>query len=144
MNVFEECLTDGEFTERWRPVVERLAERAHEWPMVTPTPEDFWVWDPIECPESKETGGLLIWTDLVCRTGNSVGVTLGAQVDRVGLRCGSLSSHCPGAAGELDDFTLVVPVAEGRSLSDVADALLDWFVIESQRWDQFQKRLAED
>ncbi|MFE1383615.1 hypothetical protein ACFW6S_32180 [Streptomyces sp. NPDC058740] len=143
MNVFAECLTDWEFADRWRPVAERLAERAQEWPMTRPGPEDFWIWRPIECRESRECGGLLIWTDLVCRADDSVGVTLGAQVDRAGLRCGPLSSHSPGGAGELDDFTLVMPMDEGGSLRDVADALLGWFVDESRRWDAFQQRLEE-
>jgi hypothetical protein len=143
VNVFEECLADWEFAEEWHPVIERLAECAHDWPMKSPSPEEFWVWDPIECPETREAGGLLIWTDLVHRASNSVGLTLGAQVDRAGLRCGPLDSSCPGGAGELDGFTRFTLTHEGRSLGEIANELLAWFVRESQRWDRFQRRLTE-
>jgi hypothetical protein len=133
VNVFEECLADWEFAERWRPVIERLAGRASDWPMIAPAPEDFWVWEALECQESREAGGLLIWVDLVDRARNSVAATLGAQVDLAGLRCGPMHSHCPGGSGELDGFTRFTLPLEDRSLTDIADALLDWFVRESQR-----------
>ncbi|MFH8383930.1 hypothetical protein ACH4E7_23785 [Kitasatospora sp. NPDC018058] len=141
MNVFEERLAEGDLPEQWRLVVERLAVRARSWPAAAPALEDFWVWEPISCPESRDGGGLLVWADLVHGDGRFVRRTLGAQLDRAGLRCGELNSHSPGSARELDDFALVVPAAQGRSPHELADALLDWFVHRARKQPEVRRRL---
>ncbi|GGU84862.1 hypothetical protein GCM10010211_58630 [Streptomyces albospinus] len=121
MSTFDDYLADWEFGEDWRPVVERLAARVTSWPSGAPGPEDFCVDFPVDV---LWTDGLLVWTGLV-------GTCLGGQIDRTGLRCGTLNPHNPG--DHLD--CRFVLLGAGRSLSDLADALLDWVAAQADRGD---------
>lgn len=124
MSAFDEYLTDWEFGEDWRPVVEHLAARVTSWPSGAPEPEDFCVDFPVDV---LWTDGLLVWTSLVDPVRNST--CLGGQIDRTGLRCGTLNPHNPG--DHLD--CRFVLLGEGRSLPDLADVLLDWVAAEAAR-----------
>lgn len=119
MNTFDDYLADWEFGEDWRPVVEHLAARVTSWPSGAPEPEDFCVDFPADV---LWTEGLLVWT----RLGSTC---LGGQIDRTGLRCGTLNPHNPG--DHLD--CRFVLLGEGRSLSDLTDALLDWVTGQAGR-----------
>lgn len=126
MSTFDDHLADWEFGEDWRPVVEHLAARVTSWPSGAPEPEDFCVDFPADV---LWTEGLLVWT----RLGNTC---LGGQIDRTGLRCGTLNPHNPG--DHLD--CRFVLLGEGRSLSDLADALLDWVTAQAGRAGSVQQR----
>jgi hypothetical protein len=126
-SAFADYADEGDLPDFWRPVVERLADRAHDWPDCLPPPDEFCVSEAIDCPEAAD-GGLLVWTDLPDRTRQRVERTLGGQFDRAGLRCGPLDSHAPGQPRDLGKLTwLTVPLA-GHPLPDLADRLLAWFV----------------
>src|SRR6266700_6273196 len=92
MNFFDEYLTDWEFADEWRPVIERLAERSATWP-AAPEPDDFCVDFPVDV---LWRDGLLVWVSLVDPVHNAVDCCLGGQFDRTGLRCGTLNPHNPG------------------------------------------------
>ncbi|MFE3905602.1 hypothetical protein ACFXPY_36310 [Streptomyces sp. NPDC059153] len=126
MSTFDEYLTDWEFGEDWRPVVEHLAARVTSWPRGAPEPEDFCVDFPVDVLWAD---GLLVWTSLVDPVRNMISTCLGGQIDRTGLRCGILNPHNPG--DHLD--CRFVLLGEGRSLSDLADVLLDWVAAEAAR-----------
>ncbi|MFE4018537.1 hypothetical protein ACFXPZ_14100 [Streptomyces sp. NPDC059101] len=120
MSAFDEYLTDWEFGEDWRPVVEHLVARVTSWPSGAPEPEDFCVDFPVDV---LWTDGLLVWTSL----GDPVRNVIGGQIDRTGLRCGILNPP-----GDYLDCRFVL-LGEGRSLSDMADVLLDWVAAEAAR-----------
>ncbi|WP_225833401.1 hypothetical protein [Streptomyces sp. NK08204] len=126
MGPFHEYLTDWEFGEEWRPVVERLAARVTTWPSGAPEPEDFCVDFPVD---GLWTDGLLVWVSLVDPLRNRISTCLGGQIDRTGLRCGTLNPHNP---GDRLDCRFVL-LGEGRSLSALADVLLDWVAAEAAR-----------
>ncbi|MFD7997948.1 hypothetical protein [Streptomyces mirabilis] len=75
------------------------------------------------------TDGLLVWTSLADPVSNVISTCPGGQIDRVGLRCSTLDRHSPG--DHLD--CRFVLLGEGRSLSDLADALPDWVADEAAR-----------
>ncbi|MFD7205290.1 hypothetical protein [Streptomyces sp. NPDC059893] len=50
-----------------------------------------------------------------------ISTCLGGQIDRTGLRCGILNPH----PGDHLDCRFVL-LDEGKSLSDLTDAFLDW------------------
>ncbi|NGN67625.1 hypothetical protein G5C51_27455 [Streptomyces sp. A7024] len=143
MSVFAECLEEGELPDRWRPLIQRLADRAAtDWPSPLPSADDFYVWDAIECPATQAAGGLLIWADLTRPDTGSVVRTLGAQVDTEGLRCGPLNGHSPGGPEQLEDLTWFALPSADRTLTELADELLDWFTREALRWAQITKHDA--
>lgn len=98
----------------------------HELAQGAPEPEDFCVDFPVDV---LWTDGLLVWTSLVDPVRNMISTCLGGQIDRTGLRCGILNPHNPG--DHLD--CRFVLLGEGRSLSDLADVLLDWVAAEAAR-----------
>ncbi|AZM47479.1 hypothetical protein DMB38_18275 [Streptomyces sp. WAC 06738] len=131
-SVFDDYLAEWNHPVFWRPVVERLAERARDWPDGLPAPDHFYVYEAIDCPEAAE-GGLLVWMDVSDRRTNQVIRTLGGQFDHAGLRCGPLVSHAPGQPRDLVNLTWSTVPLEGHSLPELADRLLAWLVDESQR-----------
>jgi hypothetical protein len=134
VDAFEQALADWEFSEQWRPVVARLAERARDWPIAALSPRDFWIQEASESPSGHPCDGLLVWTDVVHPTRNAVEASIGGQFDLSGLRVGHLQPHNPGGYGEVDDFAWIVRAHDGLSLCDQADRLIEWLSDEAQRW----------
>ncbi|WP_030800315.1 hypothetical protein [Streptomyces sp. NRRL S-337] len=126
MSTFDEYLAHWEFGDDWRPVVEHLAARVTNWPNGAPPPDDFCVDFPVDV---LWTDGLLVWTSLVDPLRGTISTGLGGQIDRSGLRCGNLNPHNPG--DHLDCHFVLL--REGRSLSALTDAFLDWVAAETTR-----------
>jgi hypothetical protein len=134
VDAFEQALADWEFSEHWRPVVARFAERARDWPIAVLSPLDFWIQKASASPGGRPCDGLLIWTDVDHPTRNVVVASIGGQFDPSGLRVGRLEPHNPAGYGEVDDFAWIVHAHDGLSLSDQADRLIEWFAHEAERW----------
>lgn len=134
MDAFEQALFDSGFSEQWRPVLARLAERARDWPIAALSPQDFRIQEASESPRGRPCDGLLIWTDVDHPTRNAVAASIGGQFDPSGLRVGHLEPHNPAGYGEVDDFVWIVRPHDGLSLRDQADRLVEWLDDEVRRW----------
>lgn len=137
MNIFAEYLGEWEFGEKWRPLVERLDERTNSWPTSLFAPDDFAVYDALGTADPVTLAitpgdGLLIWTDF--SDNGTIQLSLGAQVDADGLRCGPIEPSRPDDPQNLTRLTWFTRSPEARSLSSLADDLLEWFVLEAERW----------
>jgi len=115
MNVFEECLSNWDLGDDWRPVAERLAARVADWPVISAEPDDFTVEAPLEIPWHE---GLLVWVHL--------GAFLGCQIDRSGLRCGLLNDF-PGDRLATWFMSSETYQHSGKSLESLTDEMLIWF-----------------
>jgi hypothetical protein len=141
---FAECLCDWEFDEKWRPIVRRLQERTTTWPTELLEPDHFTIYAAYEVSardgQLRSTGGLLIWVDFADHRG--IRLTLGAQVDDRGLRCGPVEPSRPDypTSANLTWFTRPIAV---NSLDQTADDLLGWFALEARRWQQGQAPAAD-
>jgi len=79
-SAFAAYADEGDLPDFWRPVVERLADRAHDWPDCLPLPDEFCVSEAVDCLEAAD-GGLLVWTVLgVCRSQRPRGAAEGTPV----------------------------------------------------------------
>lgn len=131
MGIFEEYLADWEWGDRWRPVGERLAALAERWPLPELPPDDYFtIWDGLGREDGSGLRGVLIWLDLPSsRKPGWVGVTLGAQIDDDGLRCGEM--HGPAWWLGPAEFALA---ADDFSLEQLTDQAVAWFGRKREAW----------
>jgi hypothetical protein len=133
VGIFDEYLADWEFGERWRPVCERLAALAAHWPLPGLPPDDYFTIYGALNRGAGTTGGVLIWLDLLSLdVPKRVGVTLGAQIDDSGLRCGLVCSHSLDRLLEPveRDFTLDAT----HDLERLTDEAVAWFGRAHAEW----------
>ncbi|WP_042410651.1 hypothetical protein [Streptacidiphilus carbonis] len=134
MGIFDEYLADWEFGERWRPVCERLAVLAARWPLPGLPPDNYFtIYDALDQGDGTG-GGVLIWLDLASlERPERVGVTLGAQIDDSGLRCGPVCGHSLShflEPVERADFSLDAT----HDLVRLTDEAVAWFGRKQAEW----------
>jgi hypothetical protein len=134
VGIFDEYLAEWEFGERWRPVCERLVALAEQWPLPSLPIDEFTIYGALEQDEGS-TSGVLIWLDLESlEHPGRVGVTLGAQIDGSGLRCGEVCGHSLSRflqPKEHADFSRNAPTHDLVKLTDEAVA---WFGRKQAEW----------
>ncbi|QMU70169.1 hypothetical protein [Streptacidiphilus sp. P02-A3a] len=135
MGIFDEYLADWEFGERWRPIGERLAALAAQWPLPSlPADDKFTIYGGPGQSDGDDDG-VLIWVDLPSlEKPGWVGVTLGAQIDGSGLRCGSVCSSTLShflAPVERADYRLD---AAAHGLAQLTDEAVAWFGRKQAEW----------
>lgn len=107
MDVFEQALADREFSEQWRPVVARLAERARDWPIAILPLVDALGYRPVQSAIVEY-------------------VQTGFDAEKVGATMAWYAAQSPLEYGSRDDFKKRIPTkqskAQRNSLADLRDA----------------------
>jgi hypothetical protein len=133
MNIFHEYLDDWEFDARWRPFVTRLAEICDQADGATrKVLEECTIYDR-PAREHLSAARLLIWVDVSYPDRNHVALTLAGLVDETGMRCGTVSSHCPDDARQADLTWHYLAVAPDADPAELAEPLSAWLTEQAQR-----------
>jgi hypothetical protein len=123
VNIFEEVLDEWDLDERWRPLVERLAERTRR-----PGREgEHLDRCAIEAVVVEGTGQgaeapVLIWCEV------KGGFTVGAVLTGDRIACGTLNGHCPDDLFGADLTWARSRLKAGESSSVFADFFADWLI----------------
>jgi hypothetical protein len=123
VNVFEEALDEWDLDERWRPMVERLAERTRRPGYDGEQLDRCAIWAVVEegNGQSAETP-VLIWRDI------KGGFTVGAVSTGDSIACGMLNGHCPDDIYGADLTWASYRLKAGESTAVFADFFTDWLI----------------
>lgn len=123
VNIFEEVLDEWDLDERWRPLVERLAERTRRPGYDGEQLDRCAIWAVVEegNGQSAETP-VLIWCDI------EGGFTVGAVLTGDSIACGTLNGHCPDDIRGADLTWASSRLEAGESTAVFADFFADWLI----------------
>ncbi|MBR7839415.1 hypothetical protein KDL01_39515 [Actinospica durhamensis] len=123
MNIFEEVLDEWDLDERWRPMVERLAERTRRPGHQGEQLERCAIEAVVEegNGQNAETP-VLVWRDI------KGGFTVGAVLTGDSIACGTLNGHCPDDLYGADLTWASYRLEAGESTAVFADFFADWLV----------------
>jgi len=125
VNIFEEVLDEWDLDERWRPLVERLAERTRRPGWEGEQLDLCAIWPVVEQgddPEDDPDAPVLIWRDI------QGGVSVGALLSGDSVACGTLNGHCPDDIPGADLTWFVHRLEPGESTAVLADLFADWLI----------------
>jgi hypothetical protein len=133
VNIFEEYLEAGDFDPRWRPVLERLGERAHRPGAEGERISACAIWElEEEAGPAGQGNPILVWRG-VYRPGGNGGVDLGGVLSGDSIACGTVSGHCLEDLDAADLTWASYRMAEGESLRVLADFFTDWLLEQMDR-----------
>jgi hypothetical protein len=131
MNIFDDCLADGDFDQRWRGLLVRLSGITQASSGARrQVLEDCAIFDV--APLHGTVRPLTVWVD-VSRSGR-VAITLAGFFEEYGLRCGPINSHSVDPRGSYGDLTWMhMALPPDMDAAELAEPFADWLTSTAQR-----------